>query len=147
MSDQNNDEKTSKCFNCGEIEELIEEDGELGSDFEMIQTDLKGYSSEEERYIPLCQDCAKLYQSGKLEGIEERWMAEENRREYIGDISMEEGEECECDGCGKQIPKGMFYYSVDKCKEERDGEMEIENLLNYCQNCFKKIEAVFKKHT
>lgn len=144
MSDRNNDEKTSKCFNCGKIEELIEKDGELTSEFEMIQTDLRRYSSEEERYIPLCQDCAKLYQSGKLEGIEERWMAEENKREYIGDASMEEDE---CDGCGKQIPKGMFYYSVDKLKEEKDGEMEQESLFTYCQDCFKKIEAVFKKRT
>lgn len=145
MSNQNDVERTSKCFNCGKNEKLIEEDGESGSDFEMVQTDLKRYSSEEERYIPLCQDCAKLFDRGKLKGIEERWMAEENKRQYVGDISMEEGEEC--DGCGKQIPKGMFYYSVDKLKEEIDGKTEGENLLIYCQDCFKKIEAIFKKRT
>jgi hypothetical protein len=144
MSDQNDVEKTSKCFNCGKIDKLREEDGELVSDFEMVQTDLKRYSSEEEKYMPLCQDCAKLYDSGKLEGIEERWIAEENRREYIGDASMEEG--FECDGCGKQIPKGTFYYSVDKLKEERDGKTEGENIFNYCQDCFKKIKSAFKKH-
>jgi hypothetical protein len=147
MSGQNDVERTSKCFNCGKIEKLIEENGELVSDFEMVQIVFKGYSSEEERYIPLCPDCFKLYDNGKLEGIEERWIAEENRREYIGDVSMDEEDFLECDGCGKQIPKGMFYYSVDKVKEERDGETEGENLLNYCQGCFKKIEAVFKKRT
>jgi hypothetical protein len=51
------------------------------------------------------------------------------------------------DAVSKSQKKGMSYYSIDKVKEERDGEMEAENLLNYCQDCFKKIEAVFKKRT
>lgn len=41
-------EATMKCYNWGKVEEIIEEDKELVSDIDRIETDLKEYSDEEE---------------------------------------------------------------------------------------------------
>lgn len=72
-----------KCYNCGKIEDVVRRGKELISDIERIETDLKEYSDEEEKFMPLCQDCFRDWQDGKLEDIEEKWIAEKNKWEYI----------------------------------------------------------------
>ena len=72
-----------KCYNCGKIEEMVEMGIELVSDIDRIEADLKEYSDEEEKFMPLCQKCLKDWQDGKLEGIEEKWISEKNKWKYI----------------------------------------------------------------
>ena len=72
-----------KCYNCGRLEEIVKQGKELVSDIERIETDLKEYSDEEEKSMPLCQKCLNDWQMGKLESIEEKWISEQNKWEYI----------------------------------------------------------------
>lgn len=72
-----------KCYNCGKIEKIVKMGKELVSDIDGIETDLKKYSEEEEKFMPLCQKCLKDWQDGKVKGIEEKWIAEKNKWEYI----------------------------------------------------------------
>jgi len=49
-----------KCYNCGKIEDVVRRGKELISDIERIETDLKGYSDEEEKFMPL-HACISLF--------------------------------------------------------------------------------------
>lgn len=72
-----------KCYSCGKIEEIVRTGKEQISDIERIETDLKKYSDEEEKFMPLCQKCLNEWQDGKLKGIEEKWIVEKNKWKYI----------------------------------------------------------------
>ncbi|RLI40780.1 hypothetical protein DRO69_12470 [Candidatus Bathyarchaeota archaeon] len=72
-----------KCYNCNKIEKIVKIGKGLVSDIERIETDLKECSDEEEKFMPLCQKCLKDWQDGKLKGIEEKWISEKNKWEYI----------------------------------------------------------------
>lgn len=76
------DEMIERCYNCGKEEKITEG----FSDIEKIEVDLKDYSDEEEKFMPLCSECVKKWQNGELKGIEERWKAEENKRSYSSTI-------------------------------------------------------------
>lgn len=72
-----------RCYNCGKKEKI--RDG--FSDMEKLEVDLKTHSdNEEEKFMPLCGECAKKWQNGELKGIEERWKAEESKRSYSSTI-------------------------------------------------------------
>jgi ParB family chromosome partitioning protein len=68
------------CYNCGKKEEINK--GKV-SDIKMIETELKDYEFYEEKFIPLCRDCSKKWESGELKNIEKKWMDEENKMGYI----------------------------------------------------------------
>ena len=72
-----------KCYNCGKPEELIGDEGNRFSDIDRIETDVIVYSSEEEKFMPLCQNCLKEWESGRLADIEQKWVAENNKLDYI----------------------------------------------------------------
>lgn len=72
-----------KCYNCGKIEEVVREGKEVVSDIERIETDLKEYSDEEEKFMPLCRKCLRDWHYDKLKGIEEKWIAEKNKWGYL----------------------------------------------------------------
>ena len=131
-----------RCYNCGKEEKITEG----VSNIEKIEVDVKEYSDEEEKYMPLCSECVKKWENGELEDIEERWKAEKNKAYYS---SLEK---CflECCECGKELSVGMPYYSVcvNKEKEVKEGEVEVleaEALFTYCEDCFKNMEVVMRK--
>ena len=133
---------TERCYNCGKEEEI--KNGI--SNIEKIETNLKEYSDKAEKFMPLCEECVKKWAEGKLEGIEEKWIAEKNKSNYS---TLESGI-LECNECGKELPVGVPYYSVcvNKEKEVKEGEVEVleaEALFTYCEDCFKKIEVVIQK--
>lgn len=72
-----------KCYNCGKPEELIGDEGSRFSDIDRIETEVIVYSNEEEKYMPLCQKCLKEWESGRLADIEQKWVAEKNKSDYI----------------------------------------------------------------
>ena len=133
---------TERCYNCGKEEKITEG----VSDIEKIEVDLKEYSDEEEKYMPLCSVCVKKWENGELEGIEQRWKEEKNKAYYS---SLGKGF-LECCGCGKELSVGVPYYSVcvNKEKEVKEGEIEVleaEALFTYCEDRFKKMEVVMRK--
>lgn len=72
-----------KCYNCGKTEQIIQMGKELVSDIERIETKLKEYSDDEEKFMPLCQKCLKDWLNGKLENIGKKWIVEKNKWDYI----------------------------------------------------------------
>ena len=72
-----------KCYNCGKLEELSGDEDNRFSDIDRIETDLLDYSDEEEKFMPLCQQCLREWQDGKLPDIESRWIEEQKKWEYI----------------------------------------------------------------
>lgn len=72
-----------KCYNCGKTEQIIQMEKKLVSDIERIETKLKEYSDEEEKFMPLCQKCSEDWSNGKLENIEKKWIVEKNKWDYI----------------------------------------------------------------
>lgn len=72
-----------KCYNCEKSEELIRKGKNLFSNIERIETDLKDYSDEEEKFMPLCQECMEKWENGKLGDIEKKWINEEDKQNYI----------------------------------------------------------------
>ena len=72
-----------KCYNCDKLEKIVRMGKERVSDIDRIETDLKKYSDEEEKFMPLCQKCLKEWQNGKLKSIQEKWIAEKNKMGYI----------------------------------------------------------------
>ena len=131
-----------RCYNCGKEEKITEG----VSNIEMIEVDLKEYSVEGEKYMPLCSECGKKLEGGGLKGIEERWKAEKNKAYYS---SFATGVS-ECDECGKEISVGVPYHCVEVHNEKEDnkGEVEVleaEVLFTYCEDCFKNMEVVMRK--
>lgn len=66
-----------KCYNCGKHE--IIENG--FSDIDRIETNLE--ASEEEEYMPLCPNCVVLWKAGRLDNIEDNWIKDSNKYEFI----------------------------------------------------------------
>jgi len=134
---------TERCYNCGKEEKITKG----VSNIEKIEVDLAEYSKEGEKYMPLCSECSEKLENGEIEGIEEKWKAEKNKARYssLEEPSEDEEEYLECYKCGKLIPIGVLYYSVNKEIEKSKGEIEAENLFIYCEDCFKKLEVVMKK--
>jgi len=72
-----------KCYNCGKLEELKGVEGNRFSDIDRIETEVIVYSDEEEKFMPLCQQCLREWQDGKLPDIESKWIEEQNKWDYI----------------------------------------------------------------
>ncbi len=75
-----------KCYNCGKLEEIANG----YSNIDMIETDSL-ILGEDELYMPLCEDCEKMSRKGELGNIEEKWIQESNKNEYI-DLIEEYGD-------------------------------------------------------
>ena len=99
--------KLEKCFNCGRIDRSLDKCIMKGSMSKRgfkeyhefftkrimgilkIETHLQTYSRGDERFVPLCQKCTKLWLNGSLRDIEKRWMRETNRTRFFNvDISQ-----------------------------------------------------------
>ena len=72
-----------KCFNCGKLEELRSDEGNRFSDIERIETEMPVYSDEEEKFMPLCQQCLREWQNEQLPDIEAKWVEELNKWDFI----------------------------------------------------------------
>jgi hypothetical protein len=72
-----------KCFNCGKAEKILRIGKELVSDIHRIETDLKDFYDEEEKFMPLCGACLKRWQQGNLNEIEQKWINEKNKSRYL----------------------------------------------------------------
>jgi hypothetical protein len=81
-----NDEASSKCYNCGESEIMLKNKQGFYSSIDMIETDFKT-SNENEKYMPLCPKCVKLWEEGELGNIQERWIKEKNKSVYFSDAN------------------------------------------------------------
>ena len=69
-----------KCYNCEKSEEITNDI----SNIDRIETDLEIFEDEEEKYMPLCQDCVKLWGNGELDNIESKWISESSKINFIG---------------------------------------------------------------
>jgi hypothetical protein len=68
-----------KCYKCGKKEEITNG----YSNIDRVETDLEYFEDEEEKYMPLCQECVKLWENGELDKIEDKWVGDSNKINFI----------------------------------------------------------------